>query len=69
MTSREYLSRLVRAYAQERYGVPETGPVVVEGAEGETYAYHGLEAILADFEIWRACHEVAQNERNSACLI
>ena len=68
MTSREYLSKLVRTYSLERFKT-ESIDIDIYNGVGETVFLDTLEELLADFEMWRAVHEIRANERNSACLI
>lgn len=62
MTSREYLSRLVKRYCEERYGV-DTVDIDLYGARGETLFLDSLENLLADFESWRAVYEIRRSTK------
>ena len=69
MTSREYLSKLVRLYCLERYGRESIEVDCYDDTSGETIVWDGLEGLVADFEIWRASYEIKRQEENSSCLI
>lgn len=68
VTAREHLAHLVRLYCEARYGVPTLKIDCYDDA-GETVLWEDLEALIADFEIWRAAYEVRQQEKVTSCLI
>ena len=68
MTSREYLSKLVRTYSLERFKT-ESIDIDIYNGVGETVFHDTREELLDNFEMCRAVHEIRADERNSSCLI